>query len=80
MPLQNVDLAHCEKLTDLSILATCRDLKNIALPPNVSDIEWIKALPQKPKVAMNGNHHLYFKGFLAKWEEQKAAAAAEEQD
>lgn len=46
MPLTSVLLFNCKEITDLSPLADCKELQNIGLPPNATNIEFLRAFPK----------------------------------
>jgi len=46
MPLTSVRFVGCTELTDLSPLADCKDLQNIQLPPNATNIEFLRVFPK----------------------------------
>jgi hypothetical protein len=50
MPLTSVGLLGCTALTDLSPLADCKELQNITLPPNATDIELFRAFPKLTRI------------------------------
>ncbi len=50
MPLISVRFLKCTALTDLSPLADCKELQNIQLPPNATDIEFLRAFPKLTRI------------------------------
>ncbi|MEI8382167.1 MAG: protein kinase [Planctomycetota bacterium] len=50
MPLTSVRLLKCYDLTDLTPLADCRELQNIQLPPNATNIEFLRPLPKLKRI------------------------------
>ncbi len=46
MPLKELKMHDCKELTDLSPLAECSDLKNLTLPPNAQDFEFLRTFPK----------------------------------
>src|SRR5205823_4423723 len=50
MPLTHVRLHGCADLTDLSPLADCKALQTLTLPPNATDIEFLRALPRLERI------------------------------
>jgi Leucine-rich repeat (LRR) protein len=50
MPLTSVRLFNCKELTDLSPLADCKELQNITLPPNATNIEFLRAFPRLQRI------------------------------
>jgi len=46
MPLQRLWLDGCDELIDLSALADCKELREISLPSNAKNIEFLRAFPK----------------------------------
>jgi Leucine-rich repeat (LRR) protein len=51
MPLASIRLHGCSELTDISPLANCEKLTNLTLPPNVKNIEFLRALPTLERIS-----------------------------
>jgi Leucine-rich repeat (LRR) protein len=45
MPLTTLRLRFCPKLRDISPLAGCKTLVNLTLPPNATNLEFLRAMP-----------------------------------
>ncbi len=45
MPLQLIKLDNCKELRDISVLADCKDLTAVIVPPNAKRISFLKKLP-----------------------------------
>jgi Leucine-rich repeat (LRR) protein len=46
MPLTDLKLHGCNDITDLSPLADCKELGSLTLPPNVKNIDLVRAFPK----------------------------------
>jgi Leucine-rich repeat (LRR) protein len=60
MPLSFLKLDGCLALTDLAPLADCKQLKNLTLPPNAKDIDFLRAFTRMERLSFrddpkNGN-------------------------
>jgi Leucine-rich repeat (LRR) protein len=50
MPLKSLRLHDCTELTDLSPLAECVELRDVTLPPNAKNIEFLRTLPNLERI------------------------------
>src|SRR5262249_21122240 len=50
MPLTSLMLHYCTELVDLSPVADCKGLKDITLPPNAPDTEFLRAFPKLERI------------------------------
>ena len=55
MPLTSVRLLNCKVITDLSPLADCKELQNIQLPPNATNIEFLRAFPKLTRIGFRSD-------------------------
>ncbi|MFO0906683.1 MAG: protein kinase [Pirellulales bacterium] len=55
MPLHTVLLLQCKELTDISPLADCKGLQNIQLPPNATNIEFLRAFPKLTRIGFRND-------------------------
>jgi WD40 repeat protein/serine/threonine protein kinase len=60
MPLQGLRLADCKGLTDLSPLADSRQLRNLSLPPNAKDFEFLRNFPKLERISFKENPEDYY--------------------
>jgi hypothetical protein len=68
LPLRELRLEKCAKLTDLSPLADCKDLELLDIPPQCQDLDVLRTLPKLKRLTNQGTD-------VAGWE--KAPTVAE---
>lgn len=51
MPLTKLQLYGCVGLNDISPLEGCQELRNLSLPPNPKDIEFLRTLPRLERLS-----------------------------
>ena len=55
MPLTSVRLLGCKEITDVSPLADCKELQIIQLPPNATNIEFLRAFPKLTRIGFKSD-------------------------
>ncbi|HUQ69696.1 MAG TPA: hypothetical protein VM165_09245, partial [Planctomycetaceae bacterium] len=48
-------LMGCKEITDLSPLEDCKELQNIQLPPNATNIEFLRAFPKLTRIGFRSD-------------------------
>lgn len=51
MPLKTLVLSGCSKISDLSVLASCQELKELIVPSQIDDVAFLKALPKLERLS-----------------------------
>jgi Leucine-rich repeat (LRR) protein len=55
MPLTSLRLHDCSALTDVSPLAACKELNNVTLPRNATNIECLRTLPKLERLSFKAD-------------------------
>ncbi|MEO8351025.1 MAG: hypothetical protein ABI680_04800 [Chthoniobacteraceae bacterium] len=55
MPLTELKLHDCPDLTDLAPLAEMKSLKDLTLPPNAKDIDFLRTLPKLARISFKAD-------------------------
>jgi hypothetical protein len=77
MPLTSLRLHDCGAVTDVSPLAACKELNNVTLPPNPTNIESLRALPKLERISFKGDPNHGYRpdktaaGFWREWDAKK---------